>query len=148
MTSSRTRSKPIRIFATYPGLTLIITERLRQVAQEGWTPEHDDLEHQAGDLASAALCYTAHASHQVAFPNAAPLTAEMYTGRPGRLWPWDSAWWKPSPDPIRNLEKAGALIAAEIDRLLRLREREQAAEQEHQDTAQPAPAQPAPKETC
>jgi hypothetical protein len=25
-------------------------------------------------------------------------------------------WWKPST-PVRNLEKAGALIAAEIDRL-------------------------------
>lgn len=32
-------------------------------------------------------------------------------------WPWDEEWWKPSLDPIRNLEKAGALIAAEIDRL-------------------------------
>ena len=33
-------------------------------------------------------------------------------------WPWGQAWWKPSTDPIRNLVKAGALIAAEIDRLL------------------------------
>ena len=32
-------------------------------------------------------------------------------------------WWKPSADPVRNLEKAGALIAAEIDRLLRQRGR-------------------------
>jgi hypothetical protein len=30
-------------------------------------------------------------------------------------------WWKPSTDPIRNLERAGALIAAEIDRLERAR---------------------------
>jgi hypothetical protein len=36
------------------------------------------------------------------------------------FWPWDQDWWKPSPDPIRNLVKAGALIAAEIDRLQRL----------------------------
>jgi hypothetical protein len=36
-------------------------------------------------------------------------------------WPWDYDWWKPSDDPIRNLTKAGALIAAEIDRLNRLR---------------------------
>ena len=28
-------------------------------------------------------------------------------------------WWKPSIDPVRNLAKAGALIAAEIDRLQR-----------------------------
>jgi len=34
-------------------------------------------------------------------------------------WPWEASWWKPSDDPIRNLAKAGALIAAEIDRLQR-----------------------------
>ena len=32
---------------------------------------------------------------------------------------WDWTWWKPSPnDRIRELSKAGALIAAEIDRIL------------------------------
>jgi hypothetical protein len=35
------------------------------------------------------------------------------------LWPWDPKWWKPTPeDRIRELEKAGALIAAAIDSLL------------------------------
>lgn len=34
-------------------------------------------------------------------------------------WPWATDWWKPSDDPITNLVRAGALIAAEIDRLLR-----------------------------
>lgn len=33
-------------------------------------------------------------------------------------WPWMQSAFKPSADPIRNLEKAGALIAAEIDRRL------------------------------
>ena len=34
------------------------------------------------------------------------------------MWPWDLEWFKPSPyDRIRELVKAGALIAAEIDRL-------------------------------
>lgn len=32
-------------------------------------------------------------------------------------WPWSADWWKPSEDEFRNLEKAGALIAAEVDRL-------------------------------
>ena len=36
-----------------------------------------------------------------------------------RLWPWSDKWWKPSDDPVRNLVKAGALLAAEIDRLQR-----------------------------
>ncbi len=35
-------------------------------------------------------------------------------------WPWDEEWWKPDNDAVRNLAKAGALIAAEIDRLQRL----------------------------
>jgi hypothetical protein len=35
------------------------------------------------------------------------------------LWPWDESWWKPG-DRIRELAKAGALIAAEIDRLNRI----------------------------
>jgi hypothetical protein len=36
------------------------------------------------------------------------------------MWPWDNKYWKPSEDKVRNLVKAGALIAAEIDRLQRL----------------------------
>lgn len=36
-------------------------------------------------------------------------------------WPWHPKWWKPTPDDrIRELAKAGALIAAEIDRLQRM----------------------------
>ena len=38
---------------------------------------------------------------------------------PAHDWPWGSEYWKPSEDPVRNLVKAGALIAAEIDRLNR-----------------------------
>lgn len=35
-----------------------------------------------------------------------------------RQRPWDNEWWKPSPDDRkRELVKAGALIAAAIDRL-------------------------------
>jgi hypothetical protein len=42
------------------------------------------------------------------------------------LWPWADTWYSPSPDNrIHELEKAGALIAAEIDRLLRLENKEE-----------------------
>ena len=34
----------------------IARERERQIAQEGWTPEHDD-GHVHGELAAAASCY-------------------------------------------------------------------------------------------
>lgn len=33
----------------------VITERQRQIRQEGWSPEHDD-EHTSGELAGAAAC--------------------------------------------------------------------------------------------
>lgn len=85
------------------GVALIAAERRRQMDVEGWTPEHDD-EHAWGELALAAVCY--------AMP-------EPGRGHPfPRWWPWDASWWKPS-DRIRELVKAGALIAAEIERLQR-----------------------------
>jgi len=88
------------------GVSLIAAERQRQVSVEGWTPEHDD-EHQYGELTLAAMCYIeAKPSH---------------FHRNIRRWPWDSKWWKPK-DRISNLARAGALIAAEIDRLKRARD--------------------------
>lgn len=82
------------------GARLIAAERQRQIEVEGWTAEHD-AEHDHGELARAAAAYA--------------MQSPM-------LFPWDDTWWKPVPaDRIRELEKAGALIAAEIDRLLRLR---------------------------
>jgi hypothetical protein len=38
-----------------------------------------------------------------------------------KFWPWKPWWWKPSTNRIDELVKAGALIAAEIDRLQRIR---------------------------
>jgi hypothetical protein len=37
------------------------------------------------------------------------------------MWPFENGWYKPDPiDRVRELQKAGALIAAEIDRLNRI----------------------------
>lgn len=88
------------------GIHDIWAERIRQEGGEGWTPEHDD-QHTHGELARAAMCY------------ADPLNGP---GVPYR-WPWDRVWWKPT-DRRRDLVKAGALIAAEIDRLDRIAARE------------------------
>lgn len=77
----------------------IAAERQRQKEVEGWTPEHDD-QHTDGSLATVAACYIA----------------------PGYAkWPksWSQDWWKPK-DRRADLVRAGALIAAEIDRLDRL----------------------------
>ncbi len=93
------------------GVRRIAEERERQVEGEGWLPEHDD-GYVHNELARAAMAY----AYCAAFEHGAGTVQVPY-------WPgnWAFRWWKPSDDPIRNLEKAGALIAAEIDR--RLRER-------------------------
>lgn len=96
------------------GAELIAAERQRQIEVEGWTPGHD-ASHLNGDLARAALCYA------VAGMPGYDTPASRKDGPMGG-WPWNEEWWKPSDDPIRNLVKAGALIAAEIDRLALARE--------------------------
>ena len=91
------------------GVELIAAERERQVAVEGWTPEHDDAH---GDRALA---------------KAAGVYAMPFNGS------WKETLW-PFPEPfkhaertvagrIRELSKAGALVAAEIDRLQRAEDR-------------------------
>lgn len=87
------------------GVSLIAAECKRQVEVEGWKPEHDD-SHTSGELAIAAACYASVGNSRLA------ILAH---------WPWGLRWWKPTAENrIRELEKAGALIAAEIDRLRRL----------------------------
>lgn len=82
------------------GINLIEAERERQIYREGWTEEHDD-KHVNNELALAAACY--------AVPD---VFSQGY-------WPWDLSWYK-STTRIKDLVKAGALIAAEIDRLQRI----------------------------
>lgn len=94
------------------GAALIAAERQRQIEHEGWTPEHDDA-HSTGEIVSAAVCYAVYGSHQTRG------TAEECVALVLSRWPFELTWWKPSDDPVRNLVKAGALIAAEIDRLQR-----------------------------
>lgn len=91
------------------GVDLIAAERERQVSAERWTPEHDD-EHDRAQMARAAACYALTRGEVVKVEK---------TTIPPMEWPWGSAWWKPTGDAVRDLVKAGALIAAEIDRLQR-----------------------------
>ena len=99
-----------------PGVERIREERERQIRSEGWTPEHDD-EHDQAQLATAGVGYAMFAVEQLLFDD---LPDEAYQVPPAETeWPWHPDWWKPSTDPVRNLVKAGALIAAEIDRLTR-----------------------------
>jgi len=94
------------------GAQMIARERTRQREEEGWSAAHDD-GHTRGELAIAAAVYAL----------SEPVRENTILGRSLRyvLWPWDQRWWKPDRhDRIRELVKAGALIAAEIDRLQRL----------------------------
>lgn len=110
------------------GVRLIAEERRRQVEVEGWSTAHDD-DHSDGALALAGACY-ALPPEKVHVPRIANSVRGMedagyvyhYT-RPGPgqvIWPWEPKHYKRTPvDRIRELVKAGALIAAEIDRLHR-----------------------------
>jgi len=85
------------------GIELIADERKRQVEKEGWDVEHDR-EHEPHTLSGAAICY------------AQTKQVEKTAGAPLKMWPFSGEWWKPK-SRLRNLVRAGALIAAEIDRL-------------------------------
>ena len=79
------------------GATLIAQERQRQRFVGGYTDEHDDSEHDAGELARAGQAYE-HCNV--------------------KFFPWAMQWWKPK-DSLSNLVRAGALYQAEIDSLQR-----------------------------
>ena len=87
------------------GVAAISKERQRQINEEGWTAERDS-HYWHGTLASAALCYV----------HAGIFGREGDEGFVRRYWRWDEQWWKPA-DTRQNFVKAGALIAAEIDRI-------------------------------
>lgn len=82
------------------GAELITKERERH-PEEGWTADHD-ARHVMGQLIDAAHCYLTAFNQNAARPSG---------------WPWSKQDWKPE-DRIRNLVKAGSLVAAEIDRLI------------------------------
>ena len=93
------------------GIELIEAERKRQIEVEGFDADHDK-SHNSDALAVAAAHY--------AMPESA--RTFMMTSDHKYLpifWPFEAEWWKPCPgDRIKELVKAGALIAAEIDRLI------------------------------
>jgi hypothetical protein len=83
----------------------LLAERARQLTH-GWTPGNDDMMHTKGEMATAAGLYALYAHD--------PVNASKEYAPPH--WPWHPTWWKPTT-PRRNLEKAGGLILAEMERL-------------------------------
>jgi hypothetical protein len=86
------------------GTDLIAAERTRQISEEGYGAEHDH--GHAEELATAGAAYA--------------LAGTVIQAREHPpYWPWSQQFWKPTPDDrLRELVKAGALIAAAIDSLL------------------------------
>ena len=106
------KTKDFRIIGKDSGVAMIADERLRQIKEEGWTPEHDD-EHFMGEMSAAAICYAELSVNEEIRGDTPSLTLAA------QWWPWDAEWFKPTNDPVRNLVKSAALLAAEIDRLQR-----------------------------
>jgi hypothetical protein len=84
------------------------TERQRQIEQEGYDPSHDDLLHPLESVLEKA----ARAYHMASM-------TDDYLDKVPMIWPFEHQAWKPSEDPIRNLEKAGALLIAAKEQCLR-----------------------------
>ena len=82
------------------GAELISDERKRQIEIEGWSQEHDN-QHDIMEFVQAAKAYL--------------MIDKNFMTRVG-IWPWTEEFFKPK-DAIRDLTRAGALIAAAIDRI-------------------------------
>lgn len=102
-----------------PGAVAILHERERQEVEEGHKPEHDD-HWTDGELLAAGLAYGISAFPADYFND--PYNDDV-TDLMNQLWPWGDIWWKPRGKRA-DLVRAGALIAAEIDRLDRLEQNE------------------------
>lgn len=95
------------------GIEIIAEEKQRAFEKEGWTSEHDD-DHVNGELANAAAYY-AMTDETIDFIN-----DEWGNDMSLHIWPFELNWLKRTPENrIRELAKAGALIAFEIERLQR-----------------------------
>ena len=86
------------------GADLIREERHRQIEVEGYDTMHDR-HHTPQVLCRAAVGYALHED-----------PSKLVSDAAANLWPWTKDFWKPK-DQLRNLVRAGALIAAAIDRL-------------------------------
>ncbi len=97
-----------------PALQLVLAERLEQVEQHGYTPDHDD-HHGGGEIAMGAGAYLAAyiADGVEGLEAADALSAAL------EQWPWRSDLFRPTGE-VEMLTKATAMLLAELDRVLRL----------------------------
>lgn len=91
-------------------LEAILAERKRQLEVEGMTPAGDD-KLEGAELSGAARCY--FEATAIGDEGSLPVPT---------IWPFDDEAWKPK-DRRRNLVRAGALLIAERERLIRKADR-------------------------
>jgi hypothetical protein len=113
------------------GIRRIGAERLRQLVEEGWTAEHD-AGHVHGELSLVACCYAAP-RHLYIMERAERGVYILFAD------PWPESWApeydkRDKHDRLRRLEIAGALIAAEIDRIIYADQSETEKEEAHGST--------------
>jgi hypothetical protein len=94
------------------GVEKISLERLEQKLLHNYPVERDVTNNQNGELTAAAITYL---MQYLAQKGDYKFNASAY-------WPWEMEYYKPSDDQIKNLAKAGAFIAAEIDRIKAVKE--------------------------
>lgn len=112
--------------------TAFAEERRRQIEEKFFTPIYDD-NYVEGDLARAAASYSlsaaAAAQRKQSLKGVPGLVHEMLDATGKKLFPWPMTWFKPNEvnRSKRDIEKAGALLAAEWERIDREEIRERAA---------------------
>lgn len=108
--------------ATNPAVHRVLTERIRQIQEHGYDSDHDD-DHACDEIAALATYY--------AMPPSARSWDATSTGYGDTLGEailpegWKAKQWDgEEAGRIRELEKAGALIIAELERLHRAEQRD------------------------
>ena len=100
------------------GIELITKERQRQINVKGYTAHHD-AEHNVTELIDAAMSYVdaARTDYMNETEGLHPeVLKQHYDSIKQLTWRWDDNSFKPTSS-FKDLIKAGALIAAAIDRL-------------------------------
>ena len=101
-----------------PVVDAVIWERAMQL-EKGFDLEHDD-GRVKGEILKAAICYA-----QVALQREGHDEKKVPFFFMPHAWPWKLTDFHPSEDPVENLVKAAAMMIAEAERLMRLRDASQ-----------------------
>lgn len=94
-------------------LELVAKERVHQIVEKGYTPEHDD-EYTGGELADAAACYAANTLFLYK-----PTTVGGANANLSYVWPWELVYYNGDKTRKDQIITACAMLMAEYDRLER-----------------------------